>query len=85
MLGASAAVATAAAAANIALPGTTYAATRRQAQDTLPSIAALTSSRDEAQPITTEECRGRVEKARRLMVENDVPDGRDTLRFLKIR
>ena len=71
LLGASAAVATGAA-ANIALPGTAPAAARRQAQDLPPSIAALTSLRDEALPITTEERRGRVEKARRLMVENDV-------------
>lgn len=71
LLGVSAAVATGAA-ANIALPGTAAAATRPQAQDMPPSIAALTSLRDEAQPITTEERRARVEKARRLMVENGV-------------
>ncbi len=34
-----------------------------------PSIAALTSMRDQAKPITNDERRGRVEKARRLMAE----------------
>lgn len=41
--------------------------------DTLPpSIAALTSMKDKVNPITTEERRGRVEKARRLMKENNL-------------
>jgi len=71
LLGVSAAVATGAA-ANIVLPGGAHAATRRQAPDMPPSIAALASLRDEALPITTEERRGRVDQARRLMVENDV-------------
>jgi Xaa-Pro dipeptidase len=37
-----------------------------------PSIAALTSMRDRARPITAEERRGRVEKARRLMAANGI-------------
>jgi Xaa-Pro dipeptidase len=38
----------------------------------LPSIAALTSMRDQAKPITPEERRGRIEKARRLMAERKI-------------
>ena len=37
-----------------------------------PAIAALTSMRDRAKPITAEERRGRLEKARRLMTENKI-------------
>ncbi len=37
-----------------------------------PSIAALTSLRDRARPITVEERRGRLERARRLMAENKI-------------
>ena len=37
-----------------------------------PSIAALTSMRDQAQPITAEERRTRIEKARRLMTEQKI-------------
>jgi len=37
-----------------------------------PSIAALTSMRDQAKPITAEERRGRIEKARRLMAERKI-------------
>jgi Xaa-Pro dipeptidase len=37
-----------------------------------PSIAALASMRDQAQPITAEERRTRIEKARRLMTEQKV-------------
>jgi Xaa-Pro dipeptidase len=37
-----------------------------------PSIAVLTSMKDQAQPITAEERRGRIEKARRLMSERGV-------------
>jgi Xaa-Pro dipeptidase len=37
-----------------------------------PSIAALASMRDQAQPITSDERRARVERARRLMVENKI-------------
>lgn len=35
-----------------------------------PSIAALTSMRDRATPITNDERRARIEKARRLMTEH---------------
>jgi Xaa-Pro dipeptidase len=37
-----------------------------------PSIAALTSMRDQATPITADERRGRIEKARRLMAERNI-------------
>ncbi len=37
-----------------------------------PSIAALSSVRDKARPITNDERRARIEKARRLMVENQI-------------
>jgi len=37
-----------------------------------PSIANLTSMRDRARPITAEERRGRLEKARRLMTEQNI-------------
>ena len=37
-----------------------------------PSIAALTSMRDQATPITSDERRGRIEKARRLMAEEKI-------------
>jgi Xaa-Pro dipeptidase len=37
-----------------------------------PSIAALASMRDQASPITAEERRGRIEKARRLMAERKI-------------
>lgn len=37
-----------------------------------PSIRALTSMRDQVRPITPEERRGRVEKARRLMAEQKI-------------
>ena len=37
-----------------------------------PSIAALTSMRDQASPITADERRGRIEKARRLMAEQKI-------------
>jgi Xaa-Pro dipeptidase len=35
-----------------------------------PSIASLTSMKDQAKPITNDERRGRIERARRLMAEN---------------
>ncbi len=45
----------------------------RQAQDDVPpSIAALRSRKDEALPISTEERRARIEKARRLMREQSL-------------
>ena len=37
-----------------------------------PSIAALTSMRDQATPISADERRGRIEKARRLMAERKI-------------
>ncbi|MDH4065928.1 MAG: Xaa-Pro peptidase family protein, partial [Acidobacteriota bacterium] len=37
-----------------------------------PSIAALTSMKDQASPITADERRGRIEKARRLMAEQNI-------------
>lgn len=37
-----------------------------------PSIAALTSMRDQAKPITADERRARIEKARRLMAEQKI-------------
>ena len=37
-----------------------------------PSIAALTSMRDQARPITNDERRARIEKARRLMAEHKI-------------
>src|SRR5579864_837387 len=37
-----------------------------------PSIAALTSMRDRAKPITSDERRGRIERARRLMTEQRI-------------
>ena len=37
-----------------------------------PSIAALTSMRDQAKPITADERRGRIEKAKRLMGEQKI-------------
>jgi len=49
-------------------------AQREQSSDTPPpsSIAALTSMRDQARPITNEERRARIEKAKRLMVEHKI-------------
>ena len=42
-----------------------------------PSIAALTSMRDRAKPITNEERAARIERARRLMAEQpEYPTGR---------
>src|SRR5687768_4690277 len=37
-----------------------------------PSLAALTSMRDRARPITSDERRARVERARRLMAQNRI-------------
>ena len=48
------------------------AAPPASSQDLPPSIARLTSWADRARPITTEERAGRVERARRLMAENDL-------------
>ena len=55
-----------------------------------PSIAALTSMRDQAKPITSEERRQRIEKARRLMVAERIDalvlsGGTSLLYFTNIR
>ena len=55
-----------------------------------PSIAALTSMRDQAKPITADERRGRVEKAMRLMVERKIDavllaGGTSTVYFTNVR
>jgi len=71
LIGASAAAA-AGAAAHAALPTGARAATSSQEQDLPPSIAALAPPREVPVPISTEERRGRVEKAKRLMVDNGV-------------
>jgi Xaa-Pro dipeptidase len=49
-------------------------AQREQTSDTPPpaSIAALTSMRDQARPITNDERRARIEKAKRLMVQHKI-------------
>lgn len=49
-------------------------AQREQSSDTPPppSIAALTSMRDQARPITNDERRARIEKAKRLMVQHKI-------------
>jgi Xaa-Pro dipeptidase len=61
-------VSSAAAALGLARP--VIATAEPQAGDQLPpSIAALTSMRDRARPITADERRARLEKARRLMAE----------------
>lgn len=64
---------------SIALAGTpTLAVQRRAARSSQPlrplpsSIAALTSMRDQAKPITSDERRLRIEKARRLMVAEKI-------------
>src|SRR5205085_2207941 len=55
-----------------------------------PSIAALTSMRDQAKPITSDERRARIEKARRLMGEEAIgalvlTGGASLLYFTNIR
>ncbi len=52
-----------------ARPAVSFAQERRALA---PSIAALTSMRAQAQPITVEERRGRIERARRLMIESRI-------------
>ena len=70
--------ASAATAAQVALPGSVQAADPSQTagppqtEDMPPSIAALEPPASEPQPISTEERRDRVEKAKRLMVENGI-------------
>lgn len=54
-------------------PGSADAADASAAQASLPpSIASLTSMRDQARPITADERRGRLEKARRLMAAENI-------------
>ena len=71
LIGVSAAT-VAGAAARAALPGTAHAALPFQMQEMPPSIAALRPPSEQPRPISTEERRGRVEKAKRLMVDNGV-------------
>jgi Xaa-Pro dipeptidase len=64
----------------LSLAGAPFVATQRRGggQTALadaplpPSIAALASMRDQARPITNDERRARVERARRLMIENKI-------------
>jgi len=61
-----------------------------QARELPPSIAALTSMRDQAKPITNEERRERVENARRLMREEKIgalilTSGASLLYFTNVR
>ena len=62
------------AAAFTVLPRSAQRRGRGQAQDTPlpPSLAALTSMRDQARPITSDERRARVDQARRLMARNKI-------------
>ena len=54
-------------------PGSAEAAGAEAPQAPLPpSIASLTSMRDQARPITADERRGRIEKARRLMAAENI-------------
>ncbi len=70
LIGASA-VAAAGVAAHVALPGPAHA-NPAPAEDLPPSIAALGPPEKEPVPISVEERRGRVEKARRLMVAQGI-------------
>jgi len=69
LIGSSATVAAAAATATT-LSSAAYAAS--QQNDLPPSIAGLSSLRDQALPITKQERQARIEKAQRLMVDNDI-------------
>ena len=71
LLGASAAAA-AGVAAHAALPATARASTPLQSSEMPPSIAALAPPREQPRPISVEERRGRVDKAKRLMIDNGV-------------
>jgi Xaa-Pro dipeptidase len=72
-LAAGASVATACGSGSPASTATAAASAPAPAVSPLPpSIAVLTSMKDQAQPITAEERRGRIEKARRLMSERGV-------------
>jgi Xaa-Pro dipeptidase len=61
---------------SLALTGTACgvaSGTEGGAEESLPpSIAALTSMKDQATPISVDERRGRIEKAKRLMAENRI-------------
>lgn len=57
-------------AAGLSLPSRAWAQTGDR--PAAPSIAALTSMRDLARPITADERRGRIEKARRLMAQQQL-------------
>jgi Xaa-Pro dipeptidase len=58
---------------SVALAGTACQTGLAEGEASLPtSIAALTSMRDQASPITVDERRGRIEKARRLMGQNSL-------------
>jgi Xaa-Pro dipeptidase len=61
-----------ASAAAVALPAAAPPAADQQGESLPPSIAALESMRGRARPITVDERRGRVAKARRLMAEHAV-------------
>lgn len=63
--------AAAGAAVHAAMPGTTPPADT-DTKELPPSIAALTSLSDQATPISTEERRGRVDNAQRLMVDSGI-------------
>ena len=63
---------TLAAAGAAALPHDIEAAAETAPQELPPSIARLSSWADRARPITTPERAARVEKAKRLMVDNDL-------------
>jgi Xaa-Pro dipeptidase len=71
LIGTSAAAAAGAAATSL-LPGNVEAITTQRTQELPPSIAALRPPSEEPTPISTEERRARVEKAKRLMADNDV-------------
>jgi Xaa-Pro dipeptidase len=60
------------ASAVVAWPQTPSVSPDQQGQDLPPSIAALQSMKSRARPITVEERRGRIEKARRLMTEHSL-------------
>ncbi|HXV85734.1 MAG TPA: Xaa-Pro peptidase family protein [Gemmatimonadales bacterium] len=61
-----------ASAAAVGLPAVGPSLMDQQSESLPPSIAALQSMRNRARPITVDERRGRVEKARRLMAERSL-------------
>jgi Xaa-Pro dipeptidase len=62
----------ASAAATAALTSTTEAVARQNAGRRHPAIQALSSMRSQARPITADERRARIEKAKRLMTEHKI-------------